>query len=229
MMAEANFLEAKRIRPGSAAAVILLHGAALTALLMAKGYVPTPREFTRTNIVEIAPPPPPPPPKRLPDPQRPTEQVTTYTAPPVPRPVPSPFPVPPAPPATPPDLGSLSSNEEVRGIPEVPRADPVPDPPRPAPTPPVRVEATLVSGELQPPYPASEQRMEREGTVVIRLTIGTNGRVVAAEKVRATNDAFYAATERHALARWRFRPATLDGRPVEGRKTLTVHFRLDET
>lgn len=227
-MAEAGFLEAKRIRPGSAAAVVLLHGAALAALLMAKGYVPTPRDFIDTKVIEIAPPPPPPPPKRLPEPRRPDQQLTTYTAPPVPRPVPSPFPVPPAPPSTPPDLGSLSGGEEVRGIPEVPRADPVPDPPRPAP-PPVRVEAALVSGDLQPPYPTSEQRLEREGTVVIRLTIGTNGRVVAAEKVRATSDAFYAATERHALSRWRFRPATLDGRPIEGRKTLTVHFRLDET
>ncbi|HEX9931825.1 MAG TPA: energy transducer TonB [Allosphingosinicella sp.] len=226
-MAEAGFLEAKRIRPGSAAAVILLHGAALAALLMAKGYVPTPRDFTETKIIDVAPPPPPPRPEPLPQPQRPTEQVTNYTTTPVPRPTPSPFQVPPAPPGPPPDLDSLAGNEEVRGVPDVPRADPVPDPPRPAP--PVRVEPTLVSGDLQPPYPTSEQRAEREGTVVIRLTIGTNGRVVAAQKVRATSDAFYTATERHALGRWRFRPATLDGRPVEGRKTLTVHFRLDES
>jgi protein TonB len=63
---------------------------------------------------------------------------------------------------------------------------------------------------------------------VIRVTVGPDGRVKSAEKVRATTDAFYEATERHARARWRFRPATVDGRPVEARKTLTVEFRLDD-
>jgi len=220
-MAEAGFLEPRRIRPGSAAAVILIHGAALTALLMAKGYVPTPREFVETEVRTIDLPPPPPPVDR----PQPREQVTRWTAPPTPRPTESPFIVPDLPPMPPPDLGSQASREEVPGVPDLPAADP----PAPPPAPPVRREAVLISGDLQPPYPASEQRDEREGTVVIRLTIGPDGRVVATEKVRATSDAFYSATERHARARWRFRPATVDGRPVEGRKTLTVHFRLDES
>jgi protein TonB len=80
---------------------------------------------------------------------------------------------------------------------------------------PVRTEARLASGELQPPYPASEQRLEREGRVVIRVTIGPDGRVRAAQKVSATSDAFYTATERHARARWRFEPAKVDGRPID--------------
>jgi protein TonB len=85
----------------------------------------------------------------------------------------------------------------------------------------------MTSGDLQPPYPTAEQRLEREGRVVIRVTIGTDGRVKAAQKVSATSDAFYTATERHARARWRFRPATVDGQAVETTKTLTVVFRLN--
>ena len=81
--------------------------------------------------------------------------------------------------------------------------------------------------EPQPPYPASEQRLGREGRVTIRVLIGIDGRVAAAERVRATSDAFYRATEQHALRHWRFRPATVDGRPVESRKSITVEFRLD--
>ena len=61
----------------------------------------------------------------------------------------------------------------------------------------------------------------------IRVTIGADGRVKSAERVSATSDAFWRATERHALARWRFRPATLDGRPIESRKVITVDFRID--
>src|SRR3546814_13807544 len=74
------------------------------------------------------------------------------------------------------------------------------------PAPPVRIEPEMRAGiALQPPYPASERRMNREGTVTIRLLIGADGRVKSAEKVRATSEAFYSVTERHALSRWRFR------------------------
>lgn len=82
-------------------------------------------------------------------------------------------------------------------------------------------------GDLQPPYPSSEEQAEREGKVTVRLAIGTDGRVKAIDKVSATSDAFFTATQRHALRSWRFSPATVDGKPVESRKVLTVHFRLD--
>jgi protein TonB len=63
---------------------------------------------------------------------------------------------------------------------------------------------------------------------VVRITIGTDGRVKAADKVSATSEAFYSATERHALRSWRFRPATVDGKPIESATVLTVHFRLND-
>jgi protein TonB len=81
--------------------------------------------------------------------------------------------------------------------------------------------------ELQPPYPASEQRAGSEGTVVVLLTIGADGRVKAVRRISAASEAFWRATERHALRHWRFKPATVDGVPVESTQRLTVHFRLD--
>ena len=48
------------------------------------------------------------------------------------------------------------------------------------------------------------------------------------EKVRATSDAFFRATEQQALRHWRFKPATLDGKPIESRTTMTVRFRLTD-
>lgn len=94
--------------------------------------------------------------------------------------------------------------------------------------PPVRHEARLIGNDLQPPYPAAEQRAQREGVVRIRVTIGPDGRVTAVERLSATSDAFWLATQRQALSRWRFRPATLDGHPVEGSQVMTVQFRLED-
>jgi protein TonB len=62
--------------------------------------------------------------------------------------------------------------------------------------------------------------------VTVRLLIGADGRVKAVEKVRAASDAFWRATERQALRHWRFTPAMVDGKPVESRTTVTVHFEL---
>jgi protein TonB len=94
---------------------------------------------------------------------------------------------------------------------------------------PVRRDATVdprYAAALQPPYPLAEQRAERTGTVRVRVTIGVDGRVRAVERLSATNDAFWEVARQQALNRWRFRPATLDGRPVESSKEMTIHFRL---
>ena len=61
----------------------------------------------------------------------------------------------------------------------------------------------------------------------LRVTIGADGRVKAVQRLDATSDAFWRSTERHALSRWRFRPATVDGRPVESTKVLTITFQIE--
>lgn len=92
---------------------------------------------------------------------------------------------------------------------------------------PVRIAARIdPRSELQPPYPASEERAANEGSVKVRLLVGADGRVKAVERLSATSDAFWRATEKQALRHWRFKPATVDGRPVESRLVLTVHFQL---
>ncbi|HEY0011918.1 MAG TPA: energy transducer TonB [Allosphingosinicella sp.] len=228
-MAEAGFLDPKPFRPGAAATVILLHGAAVGALLLIKNPEVVRQVFEPTTIIEVDPdlPPPPPPP---PQPDRPLIEETKFTTTPIPSPVPPTFTVPPSPPVPPPNTGALSGtpNEGTPYVPPRPAVEDLPPVPPPPPREIVRTEARMTSGsELQPPYPTTEQRLEREGRVVIRVTIGADGRVKSAQKVSATSDAFYTATERHARSRWRFQPATVDGRAVETTKTLTVVFRLD--
>jgi protein TonB len=220
-MAEATFLEQKKLRPGAALTVILMHGAALTALLLAKTDIGERIGFTPIDTWNVPVPPPPPPPPRTPEPDRPRAEQ---------RHVVDSF-IPPLPPdrgittaettRDPPDLGSRPGGEETGGSSVPDRGVVIP------PADPIRLPAQMIGSNLQPPYPTSEQRMEREGRVVIQVTIGPDGRVIAVRRVNATSDAFWEATERHARRSWRFRPATVDGRPVESTRTLTVHFQMD--
>lgn len=82
---------------------------------------------------------------------------------------------------------------------------------------------------FQPQYPPVEQRAGRSGLVTVRVLIGTNGRVRAIESVTATSDDFFAATRQAALARWRFRPATRDGVPIERWRVMRVTFQFVES
>jgi protein TonB len=110
-------------------------------------------------------------------------------------------------------------------------ADPGPvvlDPPKAVP---MLIGATTdprYAQDFQPEYPSQEIRAQRDGLVTLRVLIGTDGRVKAVEPVSATSDAFFAATRRQALGKWRFRPATRGGVPEESWKTMTVRFRIED-
>lgn len=80
---------------------------------------------------------------------------------------------------------------------------------------------------FQPAYPAGERSAEREGRVVVKVLIGADGRVKAVEPVTAASPAFFEATKRQALGKWRFKPATRDGVAVEAWRTMAVRFELD--
>jgi len=80
--------------------------------------------------------------------------------------------------------------------------------------------------DFQPADPPSMQRMEMEGTVTVRVKIGADGRVFAVEKLFAASEDFWNVTREQALHKWRFRPATRDGAPVESERVMTVHFQI---
>jgi periplasmic protein TonB len=79
---------------------------------------------------------------------------------------------------------------------------------------------------FQPEYPVGKLRLEIEGSVTVRVLVGTDGRVHEVQVLRTTDPDFASATERQALKAWRFKPATRDGKPVEDWQTLTVRFDI---
>ncbi|MGV7122782.1 energy transducer TonB [Sphingopyxis sp. 550A] len=156
-------------------------------------------------------------PEPQPEPKPQTDPAQTRVAP-----VPSPLPpiasdppiFDPAPPYTPPaGTGSGSG-----------AGDP-PLPPKPAPFLVAEVDPRF-AGSFQPDYPANEQRREVEGSVRVRVLIGTDGRVKAVELVSTDSQGFFEATKRRALTKWRFKPATRGGVAEESWKEMTVRFQI---
>ncbi|MEI9850246.1 MAG: energy transducer TonB [Sphingomonas sp.] len=80
--------------------------------------------------------------------------------------------------------------------------------------------------DFQPDYPPPEIRSGREGKVTVRVRIGTDGRVKEVQQVQATSAAFFEATRKQALAKWRFKPATRGGVPEESWRTMNLRFEL---
>lgn len=81
---------------------------------------------------------------------------------------------------------------------------------------------------FQPAYPSDMRLGEREGRVVVRVLIGTDGRVKDVQQVSAASASFFEATRKQALAKWRFKPGTKDGVAIEAWHTMAVRFVLDE-
>ncbi|MDP1028052.1 energy transducer TonB [Sphingomonas sp. KR1UV-12] len=211
----------RRFSLGGLAAAVGINAAVIGALMVAAPLVtkaPAPDGPLETYRVPIEPPPPP-----DPAPRREAKAPTRIEAPLPPLPLP------------PTDRWTV---QPLPPIPDEPTGDgtmagtgtgPV-GTPTPVPALPVIVAPGVdprYAGDFQPAYPPSEQRLGNVGTVTVRVLIGIDGRVKQVERVAATSDAFFRATERQALSRWRFRPGTRDGVAQEAWRTMTVRFVLD--
>lgn len=83
--------------------------------------------------------------------------------------------------------------------------------------------------DFEAPYPSASQRLGEAGTVVIRVVVGPDGRVLRASIARSSGfERLDAAALQRALAKWRFLPALLDGVAVEAEREVPVTFFLRE-
>lgn len=185
-------------------AYALISGLAIKAVKVITGPMET------VNIEEQAPPPeeaPPPPPK--------LEDIPPYVPPPDVQIETS------APP--PPTI----STQSTIATPEPPRVAP-PAPPAPPPAPaigPTRAIPNPRNREISPDdYPSASARAGEEGTTGIRVTIGTDGRVSACQVVNTSGSTRLDERACQIVQRrWRFKPATENGQPVEA--TMPQNFK----
>jgi len=73
-------------------------------------------------------------------------------------------------------------------------------------------------------YPATALASQIEGTVTLRATIGVNGEVTHVQPLSGPPALISAAVD--AVRQWRYKPATLDGQPVEAQEDIAIAFRL---
>jgi periplasmic protein TonB len=89
---------------------------------------------------------------------------------------------------------------------------------------------TIAATHTIPPYPPLDVRLGHEGTVVLRLTIGPDGRVTDAVVVKTSGyDTLDAAARIWVLAHWRYQPAVRGGAAIPGTATVGVQFNLRNT
>lgn len=213
-MYASRFTDGPRFRPASLGAALAINGGVIAALLLAGPELIPRRESPPITIEQI--PLEQPEPDALPPPDTPRTAARSPERVDVTPPLPLPNPgqsvhVDPAPPLDEVGPGPIATAT-------------------PAPTPTLRfVDASIdprYAGDFQPEYPDVARDSGREGVVKLRVRIGTDGRVKQVERLSG-EDIFWRAASRHALARWRFIPATRGDVPEESWRVMTVRFRLD--
>jgi TonB family protein len=137
----------------------------------------------------------------------------------------------------------LEKIREERLIP-APPAPPVPPTPPvpPAPPPPPRLPAGAIiydsdtPGLQEPvvmvqelaPYTEEARRARIEGIVLLEVDVDENGRVGSFRLLHGLGYGLDESAIRTIAEKWRFRPGTLDGKPVKVRVKLEMSFRLYE-
>ena len=90
-----------------------------------------------------------------------------------------------------------------------------------------RAAVGITATHTVPPYPVVERRLGIEGTVTLRLTVGTEGQVTAAEVVTsAGREALDQAARAWIIGHWRYRPALKDGNPAVTQLLASVTYSL---
>lgn len=152
--------------------------------------------------------------------------------PPEPRRTPQPQPEPPAPVPTAHAIDMAAADFAVSTLP-APVAAPAAAPvaaatvaPAPTPITPARFDADYLHNP-QPAYPPASRRLGEQGTVLLRVHVGADGR---AGHVEIRHGSGYARLDRAALdavALWRFVPARRGSEPIAAWVQVPVTFELE--
>jgi protein TonB len=203
-MTEGAYYQQKTGNPKVLVAVVLIHGAALTALAMVKTDNPMRRIFEPTKVTLIDEPKTPP--EIPPEPTKPVVEPQQRTVLTPPKPV---FQLPtqgPVVPWTPQPTPTLVIPEP--GPIVVAKADPPLPQPAARTVEPARAKANLASYVSDEDYPSNAVRNEEQGTTRFRLTVGPDGRVKECSVTGSSgSSALDATTCKLMKQRARFTPA----------------------
>lgn len=212
MLAYAPRPERRRLNPSVLVLIVGVHAVAILAIMSARMELPVPWSPQRTDVTFVPLPPEPQPDPRPQAEPRPSNQSLDSPAPVI-------------------DT-RLAPGPAVDVLP-LPPFDPGPligvNPPRPIDPPIVRTGPRFATpdADIRPPYPESKRALEQEAVLKLRLSIDERGRVTAVEPVGRADSTFLAATRRHILKGWRYRPAMEGNKAIASSTIITLQFELD--
>lgn len=199
----------KRVNMPAAIAVALIHVALFGALFQMRTiYIQ--KKAASLAVVNLTPPAPPPPAEAEPVP--PTRPEVVAPRPIVQTPVPVVYQVP--------------VIDKITPLPVV-QAPPAPPAPVAGPS---TIDASdlgtrMVSGK-PPRYPIESRRKHEQGTVVLSLTLGVDGRVASVAITRSSGSPRLDDAARDAVRTWRWEPTIRGGQPVQVRGIVEIPFVL---
>lgn len=90
----------------------------------------------------------------------------------------------------------------------------------------VYISAEYAATNVKPAYPAMSKRYGEQGTVVLRVLVNADG-TAGEVKIKTTSGyPLLDESARTAVQRWRFRPATSDGKPIADWFLIPIPFKL---
>jgi len=206
-------------RGASLALVILLHVVIIYALVtgLARRMVEVIRRPIETKIIEEAKP------------------VVPDVPPPAPLPTPK-FEVPPPPYIPPPEIHIQQPPPQQAPIvvttPVKPAAPTPPPVARAVEAPPhnsVRTPPVIDASRCEKPeYPPAARRFGETGTVVLRILVGVDGKVISSEVQTSSGSKRLDEAARQGLSLCRFKPGMADGKPEQAWATLRYAWKLQD-
>lgn len=198
--------------------ILAIHAVAIMAIMHVRHQVQR-REEAHLAVVNLTPPAPPPPAEDTPPPP-PSKPQIVAPAPVVKLPAPAPqvatTPVPPP----------VAINAPAVNAPAPPAVFAAPSPPSTVQG--GDLSAQMVSGK-PPRYPIESRRKREQGTVVLALTVGTDGTVEAISIARSSGFSRLDDAARDAVRKWRWRPLMQQGQAVRVKGVVEIPFILQTT
>jgi TonB family protein len=100
-----------------------------------------------------------------------------------------------------------------------------PEPPKPAP----RGESrdARITRQSKPAYPSAAREDGVEGTVVLEVSVGADGKVTSARVDKSSGDRRLDRAAAEAVQRWSYEPSLKDGTPIVSSMRVRVQFKLE--
>ncbi len=84
----------------------------------------------------------------------------------------------------------------------------------------------VILSRVEPDYPHSAKSRNLSGKVVVKILVDRQGQVQKASVLEATPPGVFDQSVMEAVAKWRFKPGQIKGKPVSTWVVLPIRFKL---